>query len=179
MKKRRAGFIDITGKCFGHLLVLRDSGHSDCGGGVEWLCRCKCGKIRKVRSTSLRFGITRSCGSCAKITHGKSRTLEYFIWQGIKDRCLNPRSVHWADYGGRGIKVAEYFQGPRGFVNFIWSIGPRPSLRHTVDRIKNNKGYVPGNVRWATPITQSNNRRWPRSRTATPLGSIESEIGIA
>jgi hypothetical protein len=44
------------------------------------------------------------------------------------------------------------------FPAFLKHIGPRPSKRHSLDRIDNRRGYEPGNVRWATRRTQSSNR---------------------
>jgi len=37
-------------------------------------------------------------------------------------------------------------------------LGPRP-IGMSIDRIDNNAGYVPGNLRWATYTTQNRNRR--------------------
>ena len=41
---------------------------------------------------------------------------------------------------------------------------PRPDL--TLDREDNDKGYYPGNCRWADAVTQANNRRRPASWAA-------------
>ena len=38
-------------------------------------------------------------------------------------------------------------------------VGPRPSDKHSLDRIDNAKGYEPGNVRWATMSAQCRNKR--------------------
>jgi hypothetical protein len=45
------------------------------------------------------------------------------------------------------------------FSAFFAHVGPRPSRRHTVDRIDNEKGYEPGNVKWSTPTQQRRNSR--------------------
>jgi hypothetical protein len=46
----------------------------------------------------------------------------------------------------------------RNFEAFLRDVGPRPSVRHSLDRIDVNGHYEPGNVRWATPEQQKTNR---------------------
>jgi hypothetical protein len=47
------------------------------------------------------------------------------------------------------------------FADFFAYVGPAPSGT-TLDRIDNNKGYEPGNVRWATKTVQARNTRAAR-----------------
>ena len=42
---------------------------------------------------------------------------------------------------------------------FYKHIGDPPGPEYTIDRIDNDKGYEPGNVRWATYSEQNYNRR--------------------
>jgi len=48
------------------------------------------------------------------------------------------------------------------FQSFLAYIGPRPSHKHSLDRIENNGNYEPGNVRWATRKEQHANTRVKR-----------------
>lgn len=41
---------------------------------------------------------------------------------------------------------------------FVLDMGERPSINHTLDRINNDRGYEPGNVRWATAKEQNRNK---------------------
>jgi hypothetical protein len=81
----------------------------------------------------------------------------YKIWDGIIQRCLNPNFAGYSNYGGRGIRVCPEWHG--SFEAFASHIGPRPTDKHSVDRINNEGHYEPGNVRWATAKEQANNRR--------------------
>jgi len=82
---------------------------------------------------------------------------EYAIWQGMVQRCTNPRRRCYGSYGGRGITVCDRWRD--SFESFLADIGPRPSMAHSLDRIDNAKGYEPGNVRWATRSEQMRNMR--------------------
>lgn len=128
-------------------------------------CRCDCGEIRDVQPAKLRSGAHRSCGCLAAESararftkHGGYRTAEYKSWNAMVQRCTNPNSTSFDDYGGRGISVAPEWLGPEGFLRFVDALGPRPRGT-TLDRIDNHKGYELGNVRWAAPKVQQNNRR--------------------
>jgi hypothetical protein len=93
-------------------------------------------------------------------------TTEYITWAGMKQRCFNPNSGNYPDYGGRGITVCARWLGENGFINFFQDVGKKPSPELTLDRIDVNGNYEPGNVRWADAITQANNKRPQGPRTA-------------
>lgn len=100
------------------------------------------------------------------VTHGcskkKSPRPEYKVWVAIKQRCLNPNCKAFPYYGGRGISICAEWRAD--FAAFIRHIGDRPSVGLTVERIDNDRGYEPGNVRWATMKEQAQNKRPARSR---------------
>lgn len=77
----------------------------------------------------------------------------------MRDRCYGTKSEEFPNYGGRGIVVADIWQGEHGFKNFYAHIGDPPSPKHTLDRINTDGHYEPGNVRWSTQKVQQNNRR--------------------
>ena len=86
---------------------------------------------------------------------GPKRAPIYGIWANIKQRCLNPNNPRYADYGGRGITLCKRWHT---FENFYADLGDAPEGL-TLDRIKNNKGYSPSNVRWVTRADNNRNSR--------------------
>lgn len=136
------------------------------------LCRCECGKEVAVNLGSLRSKHTTSCGcynaelnAKRQLRHGMSKTSENRIYRGMKGRCFNKNNQDWQQYGGRGISVCERWLGPNGFKHFLEDMGRRPSRKHQIDRIDNDKGYSPDNCRWATIIEQRRNTRVNRMIT--------------
>jgi hypothetical protein len=79
---------------------------------------------------------------------------DYRIWAHMIARCYG-KQVH-PRYGGRGITVCERWR--YSFPNFIADMGPRPTTKHSLDRINNDGNYEPGNCRWATDIEQARNK---------------------
>lgn len=152
---------DLTGLTFGYWTVIERrwrAGSRD----VYWFCRCKCGTERVVHGGSLRGIQSISCG-CFKLertsTHRASKSAEFRAYQGMKQRCYNPKSDSFANYGARGIRVFSEWLGTRGFETFLAYIGLRPSAMHSLDRYPDRDGdYEPGNLRWATKSEQSINR---------------------
>lgn len=148
---------DLVGKQFGKLEVVSqvESKKSE----RRWKCRCDCGNIHTASTSQLNLGVVKSCGCYRKNfnkTHGLSKTPEHKIWLLIRYRCNSEKSDNYENYGGRGIKVCERWDK---FENFLEDMGPRPSPKHSVDRIDVNGNYCPENCEWATRHQQSINRR--------------------
>ena len=88
--------------------------------------------------------------------HGRL-TPEYRIWNDMKKRCYSPSSTAFHNYGARGITVCDRWR--ENFDHFLTDMGPKPSPKHSIDRINNDGHYEPGNCRWTTPDVQANNNR--------------------
>jgi hypothetical protein len=96
------------------------------------------------------------------------------------NRCTNASHKKWEHYGGRGITVCDEWR--KSFSAFLDHIGPKPTPKHTVERMDNNSNYVPGNVCWATRREQNLNRRNNRlaeyNGVFRTLTEISEESGI-
>lgn len=165
--KRSAPYI-AAGETFTRLTALEDARIST----DKIRFRCECGTETTTTARLVRNGRTVSCG-CKRRTnwlkHGLSQHPLVHTWYQVSYRTSDPEHIAWANYGGRGIRLAAEWQGmPDGFRNFAnWiaaNLGARPE-GYTLDRIDNDGNYEPGNVRWATRQQQLGNRRTIKSLT--------------
>lgn len=160
--------IPLVGKTFHRLTVLEEAG---CLKGVRFLkCQCSCGTIGVWRYGTIVYGVAKSCGCLQKelaskrfTKHGMRRIPYYYnTWCHLKRRCYCQNDKSYANYGGRGITVySEWYVSFKSFYDYVINdLGERPSKKYTIDRTDVNKGYYPGNIRWALASTQTYNRRF-------------------
>ena len=164
--------IDLTGQRFNKLTVIGEAGRAK-NGSIIWACRCDCGTITSVRTTSLRNGATKSCGCFQKaqvkksnLTHGMTQQKVnenripriYRTWANMKTRCNNPNTKYYNHWGGRGIKVCEeWAESFEAFFSWAMANGYQDDLQ--IDRIDNDGDYEPGNCRWVDSDQNANNKR--------------------
>lgn len=156
--------LDLTNHVFERLTVIDRAPNR--GQFVRWNCLCTCGNAKTVDASDLRKGRTRSCGCLhsesvkqKQTTHGHSgttRTREYRSWESAKQKCFNPNTTGYKNYGGRGVTMCDEWAS--NFNAFLEHMGPRPEGQ-TLDRINPDGNYEPGNCRWADVRTQNSNRR--------------------
>ena len=167
--------LKLDGQVFGRLTVISLAPPPN---GVRyakcrlWNVRCECGVEKTVEADRLATGHTRSCGclrsdtiAATNFRHGETSTringarctAEYRAWLNMIRRCSAETSKDWETHGGRGIRVCDRWL--ERFENFRADMGERPSAKHSLDRIDNERGYSPENCRWATQTQQAQNTR--------------------
>ena len=166
--------LDLIGGKFGKLTVVSMVKTRN---GRSWICKCDCGKTKEkpVSGYELKSGIRTTCG-CGntsmlnRLTHGKSNSRLYRIWNHMKQRCSNRKNKYYHNYGGRGITVCSEW------VNFevfqAWAISNGYGDNLTIERVDNNGNYCPDNCTWIQKSAQSSNTR--RCVTLTYNGKTQN-----
>lgn len=125
--------------------------------------KCKVDKSLGEFQLNRRLADGRSyqCGTCLREAHKQTmlRKPHYYAWRGMMNRCNNPNSEAFANYGGRKVVVCEQWLRYAAYEAYVQALGPKPSPKHTLDRIDNDKGYEPGNLQWADRQHQALNQR--------------------
>lgn len=157
-----------VGDVYGRLTLIEH--HSSGRYGRKWRARCECGNEIFPTSGSLNSGLSTSCGCrrreiLAQAGHDNAThratiggyTPEYRAWLGIKARCYHPTMESYKYYGARGIVMCASWLS--SFEQFYADVGPKPTSKHSIERINVDGNYEPGNVKWATRKEQARNKR--------------------
>lgn len=159
--------IEKVGTSFKKIDILEYLG-SDVNRRALYKYKCHCGNVFEKAFFLLVKQKNPSCGCLRQLTyqsinikHGSARRSAksklYTTWCAIKERCNNPNHKNYETYGGAGIKMQKEWE--ENFLLFANYLGEPPSKNCSVDRIDNLKGYVIGNIRWATQEEQCQNKK--------------------
>jgi hypothetical protein len=169
--------VDYTGKRFGRLTVImraEDAVNKNGKRVVRYLCQCDCGNQKVIRKVHLTSGSIISCGCYHKERLGNIRRKHgyshkerlYSVWLDMKERCRNPKNLHFKSYGGRGIKVCkEWDENYECFRKWAYENGYKEEIREsgrnnlTIDRIEVNGNYEPKNCRFISNKENCLNKR--------------------
>lgn len=163
--------IDLTGKRFGKWMVIKRDYEGTKPGCTKWICRCDCGKECSVNGQALRSGSSTQCIDCWRESLHASKadprrringkpTATYVTWDAIIHRCYYKSQKSYKYYGARGITMCDEWKNDYfAFYEYVSQLERFGLPGMTLDRIDNDKGYEPGNVRWVTRLEQNRHRR--------------------
>lgn len=156
-----------VGKIYGHLEVLEFKHHYSDGGKkirARAIVRClNCNsKPYEIGHQSL-VSLVRPIKSCGcvnpgRTSHGLRHHPYYNSCCSAIGRC-KPNHFQHEYYYDRGIKCYWTMENIDEFIRYLEENLPERQDGETLDRIDNDRGYEPGNVRWASKSEQSRNQR--------------------
>ena len=145
--------------------------------------KCGCGNEFTAICDNVKFLDTTSCGCKIRDTsniiykgssnpiHGMSKHPSYHTWVHMNSRCYDTQNPRYLDWGGRGISVwEEWRDNPITYCKYVEALPNAYKKGFSLDRIENDKGYTPDNIRWADKSTQSHNRRSFKNSTSKYKG---------
>lgn len=168
--------------------------------GPEWrrcsmyqpYMRCSCGWEGFIHRSNLRGGRTTRCNACAKKKSHATRMARRGFEQVCPDvahrerlltrissiisRCTNPDNAVYPDYGGRGITAyPAWVENRVEFLRYLVGLDGWDQPELQLDRIDNNGGYVPGNLRF---VTRSENMANKRRITAREVEALKQRVAV-
>ena len=146
--------IDLTGKTYGILKVVKLKGRKH--RGTVWECLCECGKIKDIKSNSLRRGATKSCG-CRQGNGAKHPRLPgnepvfrhgYRAYKGSAELRNLEFEITYEMFKDLVSKNCYYCDSPPRSVSYQRTRSkPSTGTLNGIDRIDSTKGYILSNIR--------------------------------
>lgn len=183
-----SGVVDLTGHRFGKLTVIKlDKERTK--RKSYWICRCDCGNVKSIRGDTLI--VINSCGCIKKEqdiknlgikrNHNMTHHRLFPVWNSMMNRCNNPKSRAYKDYGGRGIQVCDEWKYVENFIK--WAENNGYIEGYTIERIDVNGNYCPDNCCWIP----ANQQTWNTRKTVyiqienekIPIAKRARELGLS
>lgn len=79
-------------------------------------------------------------------------------YREIVSRCTKVGSTNYKNYGAKGIGLYKDWLDPAKFFAYVSTVTGWDDPKLQIDRIKNSRGYVPGNIRFVTRLENMHNR---------------------
>lgn len=186
----RVPFPFPVGTVVGSLTIIDYRRHRTSKGrslGFQPVGRCKCGWEGFIHKRYLTpdTWTGRGCPECrrtrteryrAALPDTAQRTRLLGRLSGIIHRCLNPKHPAYKSYGGRGITVCqEWVDDYSTFLRFFQTLPGWENPDLDLDRINNDGGYEPGNVRLVTRSENCKNKR-KVSVMQDRIDALEAEV---
>ncbi|WP_110929735.1 HNH endonuclease [Paenibacillus bouchesdurhonensis] len=112
--------IDLTGKMFGDLEVIRLSDRRDKNNNLLWECLCTCGKTTHVPTGSLNAGYYKSCG-CKRVAKRNKGALKHIAADridGTRKTALKAKLHKDNKSGHKGVIWMESRQEWKSYIGF-------------------------------------------------------------
>jgi hypothetical protein len=120
-------------------------------------CLCSCGETFITDFKLLESGQIKNCGCSPHAKNPPSRRAEHVIWINMINKCTNPNSKGYKNYGGKGISVCKDWEN--SFPSFLQDVGKIPSKHHRIVRIDDAGNFDSNNCRWAIGKEKYQNKR--------------------
>lgn len=166
-----------VGTKIGELTVVRwERRYKPNGRSRGWapVVRCSCGNEGPVDRSNLKRGASTRCDACAKKAAARKRYWKYEAAMGDVEhrsrllnrlsaalrRCHSPNDRNYKHYGARGVRVCdEWRRDKAAFLYYVQTLPGWDNPALEMDRADNNRGYEPGNIRFATRAQNASNKR--------------------
>ena len=155
--------INLVGKKFGKLKVIKQSQERGNRNQIKWECICDCGNKHLVTGESLRSGKSKSCGCLKeeyapknKMKNREIAILKYLYSQIVKRHNkkfktnIIPFEIYYKIVKSKcvycGVDSSLIVEDRRCFTKSKGLVSDTIIKINGVDRIDSNKGYVKNNV---------------------------------
>ncbi len=162
----------IVGQKYGRLTILEDLGSRlHHGNHVTFVrTKCDCGNEHTIPLTVLKGGGSRSCGclrremakewSMVRLKrHGLGSHPLMRVWDAMIQRCYNPNSKCYKNYGGRGVVVCQEWREYIIFYRWAVENGWQEGLQLDKDIRGDGFLYSPSTCSFVTRFVNNRNTR--------------------